>query len=588
MNIDIIGGGEIGGKSKGFFKAKDILCSDEFKKKYPNEAGLLRYPASFCIGTGVYKNFIERNKFNKLLESQKASVEDYSYEKFKKRLMQGTFSREFVDEITVLLARLPYPLAVRSSSVLEDRPGTSFAGKYDTVFVSNRGEIDDRLAQVLTAIKEVYASTYNPSAVEYRLKHYLVVKEEEMAILLQEAVGREFDGYFFPLMAGVGFSKNDYCWSKEIVKEEGLVRLVFGLGTRAVGRGYARLFSPKKPLIRPEGNSVREINKFSQATMDALNLEFNEIHSFHFSKVVRNGIDCYPRSERLFSLLDGAHLYNPVTNMWQEDHKPILTFDPVLMKSWCGLHLPTVIDIVFKVLEEKFGYPVDIEFAIRVDDDKNDAHFYLLQARPLSQREILAPKPIPPNILQDDKLFTAEKSVPTGMIEKIDFIVYVDSFAYDKWPINDRYQVARIIGRINHLLEGKRFILMGPGRWGSQKVELGIPTRYSEISNCSMLVEIARSTEDYVPEVSFGTHFFQDLIEDHIVYMPLYPDEPNVVFNEKFLKANNCFEDLITDKHYSLYKDLIYVVDIPKVTNGHYARAILNGEIEKAVVYLNR
>ncbi|MFH1874244.1 MAG: PEP/pyruvate-binding domain-containing protein [Pseudomonadota bacterium] len=584
--MDVLAGGEIGGKTKGFIKARDVLTSEEFKTENSYEAGLIRFPASFCVGTNGYVNFIKRNGLEKLIARYRQAPNDKNYEKFKKHFLQGTFAGDFVQEISNLIDNLLYPLAVRSSSLLEDQPGTSFAGKYDTVFISNRGEKDERVSQILTAIKEVYASTFNPSAVEYRTKHNLTVDNEKMAILLQEAIGREYKGYFFPLMAGVGFSKNDYCWSKEINKDDGLVRLVFGLGTRAVGRGYARLFSPPKPLIRPEGNAVREIDKFSQATMDALDLTENEIVSFHFSKVVKNGLDCYPRSQKLFSLRDGAHLYNPVTDIWDEKHKPLLTFDPVLVKPWCDLHLPTMAEKVFKALEKHFGCPVDIEFAVRVDDDTNQAHFYMLQARPLSQREVMAPRRIPKNIPLEDQIFTAHKNVPSGIIKNIEYIVYVDSFAYDKWPINDRFQVARIVGQINRLLEGKIFILMGPGRWGSQKVDLGVPTRYSEISNCSMLVEIARSTEEYVPEVSFGTHFFQDLIEDQIIYAPLYPDEPEVVFNEAFLKKQNDLKKLLGDHYDSSYENLIYVAHIPDIANGRFARAVLNGIKEKALVYL--
>jgi hypothetical protein len=280
------------------------------------------------------------------------------------------------------------------------------------------------------------------------------------------------------------------------------------------------------------------------------------------------------------------HLYNPVTDLWDEKHKPVLTFDPILIKPWSDLHLPLIIEVVFNTLEESFGYPIDIEFAIRVDDDTNQAHFYLLQARPLSQREVLVPHPLPQDVSAKDVLFTAERNVPSGVIKRIEYLIYVDSAAYHDWPMNDRYQVARIIGQLNRLLEGKNFILMGPGRWGSQKVDLGVPTKYSEISNCSMLVEIARSKEDYVPEVSFGTHFFQDLIEDEIIYLPLYPDEKGIIFNEEMLKGKNAFRELIPDEYHASYEHLIYVVHIPDVTGGRYAAAVLNGEEERGMVYL--
>jgi len=584
--MDIIGNGEIGGKAKGFIRAREILTSSAFQEKFPREAKLLRFPESFFVGTGVYEDFVERNKLHEVIARCKSCTEEGDYERLKNSFFLSTFPSSIVHQLSELLNTIEYPLAVRSSSVLEDQPGTSFAGKYDTVFISNRGTIGERTEQLLAAIKDVYASTHNPSAIQYRAKHHLLDEEERMAILLQEAVGLEYEGYFLPLMAGVGFSQNGYCWNKEIRKEDGLVRLVFGLGTRAVGRGYARLFTPKKPMLRPEGTDVREIDKFSQATIDALDLNLNRIVSFHFSKVVKNGLDCYPRAERLFSLREGSHLYIPVTNMWNPEHKPVLTFDSILTSPWCGLYLPSVMDVVFKSLEDGFRHPMDVEFAVRVDDDLKEAHLYLVQARALSQRSSMAPHPIPKDVPDNDKLFSAFKSVPSAVIHNIEYIVYVDSFQYDQWPVNDRHEVARVVGRINRLLEGKTFMLMGPGRWGSAKVELGVPTKYSEISNCAMLIEIARRTESYVPEVSFGTHFFQDLIEDCIVYMPLYPDEPGVIFNEDFLKRQNLFRQLLPDDYHAPYESLIWVVHVPQVSQGRFATAVLNGETEEALIYL--
>lgn len=584
--MEVIGGGHIGGKSKGFLQAIEILSGGSVKEHFPREVPLLRFPISFCIGTGVYEEFIKRNGLEETISRVKTSIEDEDYEHLKRRFFDGTFPLSFIRDISAILEKITYPLAVRSSSVLEDRPGTSFAGKYDTVFISNRGTLNERTEQLLTAMKDVFASTYNPNAVEYRTKHHLTDEDERMAILLQEAIGHEFEGHFMPLMAGVGFSQSGYCWNKEIKKEDGLVRLVFGLGTRAVGRGYARLFSPKKPLSRPEGTDVREIDKFSQATIDALDLNLNRVVSFHFSEVVRNGLDCYPRSEKLFSLRDGNHLYMPVTNMWNSEHKPVLTFDAILTNPWCGLYMPSMMNAIFRSLEEGFGYPVDVEFAVRVDDNFREAHFYLVQARPLSQRSSMAPHPMPRDVPDKDKIFTATKNVVSAVIHNIEYIVYVDSFQYDKWPIDDRHEVARVVGRINRMLNGKTFILMGPGRWGSAKVELGVPTKYSEISNCAMLVEIARKTENYVPEVSFGTHFFQDLIEDCIVYVPLYPDDPGIVFNEGFIKKQNMFRRFLPDYYHASYENLVHVVHIPSVSGGRFAAAVLNGELEEALIYL--
>lgn len=586
--ITIIGGGEIGGKAKGFIQAREMLLSDEMRQEASDMVRIFRFPVSFFIGTDVFGTFIDQNELQVVVERCKYCNEEADFAHLRQRILEATLPLTLLRELSEILKEIRYPLAVRSSSLLEDRSGTSFAGKYETIFISNRGNLPERVQQLADAIKQVYASSYNPSALEYRRRHHLLEQREMMAILLQEAVGREFEGYYLPLMAGVGFSNSDYCWNPEIKREDGLVRLVFGLGTRAVGRGYARLFSPGKPLARPEGTSAREIDKFSQATIDVLNLEENRIDSFHFSRIVRSGVDCYPRAEGLFSLRDNNHIYVPPTRLWSTEHKPLLTFDSVLMRPWCGLAIAPVMSAVFKRLEKGFGYAVDVEFAVRVDDDANEAHFYLVQARPLSQRDFLRARPIPKHVPKKNILFHMKKDVPSGRVRNIEYIVYIDPMLYHHWPHPERYEIARIVGRINRQLKGTVFMLMGPGRWGSANIDLGVPTKYSEISNCTMLVEIARMREGYVPEVSYGTHFFQDLIEDHIVYVPMYPDDPGVVFNEKFLRQESIFPTLFPEPYYRNFDDLIRVIHIPSVADGKLATAALNGELDEGLIYLKR
>lgn len=584
----VFGGGEIGGKSKGFLQARSILLSDDMKQSNPQIVRLLRFPVSFFIGTDVFDRFIIDNRLQPVVERCKYCREEEDFAHMRQRFVDAALSTDLLRELRDLMAKVKYPLAVRSSSLLEDQSGTSFAGKYETFFISNRGTLPERLQQLIDAMKLVYASTFNPSALEYRRRHKLLEKREQMAILLQEAIGREYGKYFMPLMAGVGFSQNDYRWNTEIQKDDGLVRLVFGLGTRAVGRGYARLFSPGKPSSRPEGSDTREIDKFSQTTVDALNLKENRIDSFHFRKIVRSGTDCYPRAEGLFSLREGDHLYIPPTRLWVEDHKPVLTFDNILQRPWCGLAIAPVALSVLRRLEERMGAPVDIEFAVRVDDEKEEAHFYLVQARPLSQRETMRARRIPKSIPEKNKLFYMKKNVPSGRVRNIEYIVYVDPQRYNEWPVTDRHEVARVVGRINRALLGKTFILMGPGRWGSANIQLGVPTRYAEISNCSMLVEIARKRHGYVPEVSYGTHFFQDLIEDGIVYVPMYPDDEGVIFNEKFLNKESSFAEFCPEPYYRIFDELIRVIHIPNVAKGKLATAAMNGEQEEGLIYLKR
>jgi len=410
-------------------------------------------------------------------------------------------------------------------------------------------------------------------------------EEEKMSIMIQEAVGTEYKGYFFPLLAGVGFSRNGFCWSKEIKKEDGIVRMVFGFGTRAVGRGYARLFSPGAPHLRPEGFDVNAIAKFSQGLVDVLDLREDRLKSIRVTELIGCGTDSYPFSETLISLKDGDRLYRPASNFWDKGHQIVLTFDEVLSGRWLGIDLPNLMKWLFGELEAVFYTPVDIEFAVRADPKGRYAEFYLVQARPLSQREELKPLPLP-NVPDEKKIFFAGRLVPTAFIDNIGYIVYVVPAAYRAMPTGEKYSIARLVGKINHALEGKRFVLMGPGRWGSTNPELGVPVRYSEICNASALVEVSVREGDYLPEVSYGTHFFQDLVEDKIVYAPLYPDDANSMLNEDFIIGSaNQLMNVLKDEYYDRYKDIVRVVDIFEAT-GSYASLVFNGEEDRGVLYI--
>lgn len=579
----IVGSGMVGGKSAGFFKAKEHIELLIKKGDAPVVAKSVRFPKTTCITTDVFTAFVKDNNLGSLIEQHKWK-EDTAYEVLRGHFLYGKFSEPVRDALKNVLEEMDYPLAVRSSSMLEDRPGTSFAGKYETIFISNRGTKEERLEQLCRAIKEVYASTYNPSALQYRHKHGTLKETEKMAILLHQAIGREYKNYFLPLMAGVGFSQSGYCWNKDIKKGDGIVRLVFGLGTRAVGRGYARIFSPGKPLSRPEGTDVKSITKFSQTVVDALDLKHNSLKQVRFNELVEDGFNCYPRAQRLFSLKDENYLYIPSSNLWSNNHQPVLTFDGILSSPWLDLDLPRTIKWMFDELEACFGCPVDIEFAVRVDDDPERAHLYLVQCRPLSQREELKPSPIP-RVPDEKKIFFAHRQVPTAVLKDIEYIIYVDPDMYKTWPGDDRYAVARVIGKLNQVLEGKNFILMGPGRWGSVNPELGVSIKYGEIANTKMLVEISIKDAEYLPEVSYGTHFFQDLIEDKIIYVPLYPDEKGASLNLAFFRRGDVFRELLSDDYYAKYEGLIRVIDVPSATKGQLATAIFNGSKDKGIVY---
>lgn len=583
-NIIQIGTGGMGGKGHGFLNLQKLLSDLAHVPENKIYTDNICFPKTFCVTTGIFSDFIKLNKFENLIADAESSNKD-NYETIKEKFLSGKFSEDAKKELFEILKQVSSPLAVRSSSLLEDQKGASFAGKYESVFDGNQGIEETRQEEFLNAIKTVYASTYNPNALAYRRKHNFIKDREEMALLVQELVGIKYHDYFLPALAGVGFSQNGYCWNKEINKKEGLVRLVFGLGTRAVGRGYVCLFSPAKPLMRPEGTEVNNIQKCSQKKVDVIDLQNNALKTIHFRELISDGFNCYPGSQAMVSLRDGNYLYRPVSNLWDAQHIPVLTMNGVLSGPWMGIDLAQTIGWLLKRLEENLGHSVDIEFAVNIDPKAEKATLYLLQARALSESEDRKAHPIP-ELSKKDIIFTVRRNLPTAHVPDIEYLVYVDEMEYRNWPHKDKQSVARVIGKVNEILQGKRFALIGPGRWGSWNPDLGVPVTYAEISHCIMLVEVARRRATYVPEVSFGSHFFQDLIEDDIAYLPVYPDEPGAMFNEEIFLKQSEFPKLMSDEYYRKFDKLIKVIHVPSIADKRKAHAILNGELEKAAMFL--
>jgi hypothetical protein len=233
---------------------------------------------------------------------------------------------------------------------------------------------------------------------------------------------------------------------------------------------------------------------------------------------------------------------------------------------------------LLKVLREKIGLPVDIEFA------HDREHLYLLQCRTQSRSREYAPTPIPRHLAHDKTIFRARRQISNGRVPDITHIVYVDGEAYaNLGSLQDLRDVGRVIGKINVLLPKRQFILMGPGRWGSRgDIKLGVNVTYSDINHTAVLMEIARQKGHYLPELSFGTHFFQDLVEAEIRYIPLYADEKGAILNERFLlRSRNILPDLLPD--FGHLAEVVRVIDVPGEADGQILRVMLNADLDEAV-----
>ncbi|MCH7595903.1 MAG: pyruvate, phosphate dikinase [Planctomycetes bacterium] len=572
------GMGRIGGKAGGMILAQRILAAAE-KDKTPYLP--LAVPESYYLRSDVVEDFLRLNRLDEYQTQKYKDIEDVAreYPLIRGIFRNGEFPLKIIQELRRILDRIgTHPLIVRSSSLLEDRLGTCFCGKYASVFVANQGPLEQRLRALLGAIAEVYASIMGPDPILYRREHNLIDYVEEMAVLIQKVVGFHFGDFFLPACAGVAFSRNEYRWSPRIKREDGLLRIVMGLGTRAVdrlGSDYPRMVALGEPTLRPE-SSVKDILRCAQHTMDVIDLKKNRLRSIPLRELLQSGND-FPMLDKIVSVHRDGELFLPTGSLVSDEPANLcVTFAKLLRET------PFVQRVrgMLRRLEDVYGVPVDMEFAC------DGERFYVLQCRTQSQLHDEGPVTVPEDIPDKDVIFDARRFVRTGLIEGIEHIVYVDPEGYDALPTREqRIELARVVGRINHKLPAKSFILIGPGRWGSNDVLLGVPVHYADINRCRMLIEVARQKDGFAPEVSYGTHFFQDLVEAGIHYLPLYPDEPGTRFNDAFLgsSANHLAAILPADADFA---NVVRLVRVSDAGGGRKLTIAMDGETDTAVAFL--
>lgn len=572
--------GKIGGKSTGLFLAQQII------KKAGEDQPLLKFvkvPKTWYITTDGLREFLNYNNLDELNVQKYKDLYEIriDYPNIVQIMKNSEFPEGMVKSLAMALDDLgDNPIIVRSSSLLEDQLGAAFSGKYKSLFLANQGTKEQRLEALMDAIVEVYASIYNPDSLQYRAERGLLDFQEEMGIMIQEVVGTRIGRYYMPLYAGVVFSNNEFRWSPRIKREDGLVRMVMGLGTRAVDRlsdDFPVLVSPGQPGLKV--NTVpEEVKRYSPKMVDVINLEKNTFETVEISTLLKEYGHLIPGVHRIVSTYQPDHIKKPLAfDLDFERDDMVVTFDGLISDTSFIKMVNTIKDL----LQEKLGTPVDLEFA------SDGEYFYLLQCRPQSYGRENAPAPIPRDLPVQDIIFSARRYISNGSIQDISHIVYVDPEGYNQLrDYNDLRNVGRVVGMLNFLLPKHRFVLMGPGRWGSRgDIKLGVQVSYSDINNTAALIEIATPRSNYVPELSFGTHFFQDLVEANIRYLPLYPEDKGVVFNQLFLKrSENILGELLPE--YKYLEDVVRVIDVPAVTGGRVLRISMNAELEEALGYL--
>ncbi len=579
-----LGNGKLGGKAAGLFRAQRILMN---AKKDSIALRNLAVPKTWYIASDGSLDFLH---FNALEEMPTIKYRDpaeirQEFPYLEQIFKNSALSPEIMAGLSLCLDDFgDKPLIVRSSSLLEDSVGSSFAGKYKSLFVANQGTKRERLETLVDAIVEVYASVFGPDPIEYRRERGLLDFNEEMAIVIQEVVGQRVGKYYFPAYAGVAFSYNEFRWSPRIKRQDGIIRLVAGMGTRAVDRvgdDYPVLISPGQPGLRVNA-SPEEVLWYSQKNIDLINMETRRFETITVDKLFQEIGNDFPALSQVISIYQEGQLFSPTGTMVNlNEGQPVVTFSKLLTH---GPFIPQIKEIL-SILKEALGFPVDIEFACDGDIHK----LYLLQCRPQSQAGGGSSVAVPKDTPAADVLFTGSRYITNALVKDIEYIVYVDPIQYDALPnMEELIQVGRVVGDLNQKLPRQKFILMGPGRWGSRgDIKLGVRVGYSDINNTAMLIEVAKKKKDYVPELSFGTHFFQDLVEAGIRYLPLYPDEKGATFNEKFFADSpNVLRKLLPQARN--LEQVVKVIHVPKAADGATLTVYMDGDREQALGALKR
>lgn len=527
----MVGTGLIGGKAAGMLLARAIL-----RKKNSKWKSLLETHDSFYIGSDIFYSFVINNKCWWERHQMKSAPDPFTAaEKIRKRLLGGKFQRDTLEQFREVLNYFGQsPIIVRSSSLLEDAYGNAFSGKYESVFLANQGPPEERLEKFKDAVRTVYASTMSREVLSYRAHRGLWNRYEEMALLVQRVSGSFYGSVYLPHLAGVGYSYNPFVWNEGIDPKAGVLRLVFGLGTRAVDRhddDYTRVVALNAPLKRPE-ITVDEMHKYSQHVVDIIDIKGNRQMSAPFEDVVRAmpGLPLSLFADRDREMEDRAEKFGS-----EHVFSWMLTFRKVLADT------PLIADMraMLSTLARAYEYPVDIEFAVNFI--KNDQYrINLLQCRPFQvQMPVADDIPLPDDIRQEDILLqTAGPIVGEAAAMRIDRILYVRPERYNDLTAAERYALARLLGEIaNDVAAGTTTMLVGPGRWGSKMPELGVPVTFSDVRNVSVLCELSSMHAKLTPDLSLGTHFFNDIVEMGIVYLGIHNnrEKEGYLFNEKLL-----------------------------------------------------
>ncbi len=521
-----LGSGSLGGKARGVAFINSLLANTGLKEKFPDVE--IKTPHTFVICSEVYEEFIASNKL------QHYAIRQQNNEKIAKKFLSAKLPKSLRKDLLTIIENIDFPVAVRSSSLLEDSQLLPFAGLYSTYMLSNNSsEISVRFKQLRDAIKLVYASVFFKSPKEYVKNTNFRIEEEKMAVIIQQIAGMKFEKRFYPVISGVAQSYNFYPFS-HMEADDGIVQLAIGLGMTIVEGGHVYRFSPKYPNMNPPYSNVSELIKNSQSSFYALDMSMGDVADFSDEKF--NLIKCdLTSSEKDGTLFFAGSTYSKNDNAIRDTISikgpRVVTFANIL--KYNIFPLADILNEILGIGRESFGSHIEIEFALNLYRDKNKKpEFNFLQIRPMvTSVENL--NILPEEINHEELFLSSIHPLGNGIFSDIKDIVYVDP---EKFDISRSREIAVEIGMINSQLNSaeRRYILIGFGRWGTTDPWLGIPLDWHQMSGAKVIIE--SNMGKFKVEPSQGSHFFHNLISLQMGYMHIKGNDKRDFIDWNWLK----------------------------------------------------
>ncbi len=584
VNQHKIGFGKIGGKAAGQLLSARILHET---LEEPLRSSI-QVPETFYLGADLIYTFLAMNGLMRW-SGQKYTPENKirsDYPRIQEAFQAGDFPEEVLEDLQAMLGRIGRrPVIVRSSSLLEDALGASLAGKYETIFCPNQGTPQENLRALTQAIARIYASTLSPEALLYRKSKGLQEYDERMAIMIEEVQGEKFGRYLLPTAAGVAFSRNLYRWSPQIRREDGFVRLVWGMGTRAVerlGSDYPRLVALSHPTLYP-ADSCQSIRYHSQSYVDVIDLEANQYQTLPIRDVLAPD---YPPLRYIAQIDGDGFLTTPKSRVMQADiPQLVITFDEFLRQTEFAASMKTILH----TLEKHYHAPVDVEFTVQIlntEDPPPEIRIWLLQCRPQPALSMDKDVQVPEDLPRNRVILSTRFMVPQGRAANIRHVLFISPQEYSRLPSPAAHQELRAaIAHLNILLGAKTFMCVAHGRWGTSSEDLGIFVAYSDIYNAAALVELSGWGSGLAPDASVGTDFFQDLLEANIYPLVVCLDEKDTTFNwDFFYRSANHVRDYL--KVSDEVEACLHLIEVNSFAKDCHLELVMDGDQGQAVAYI--